>query len=429
MGAHGSDAFVTTPLLFDEKPLPLPNNASKAESHDDVPPANSSFFKTCFHGINAISGIGIVSIPYAVASGGWLSLSLLFLIAVACYYTGIMVQRCMDMDPNIRTFPDIGQRAFGQKGRLMVSIAMNSELYLVVAGYLILEGDNINNLIPNLHIDIGGFTIGGATLSAIVAALIIMPTVWLQDLSLLSYVSATGALASAVFLLSLLWNAALDGTGFNGKGTVFRWSGIPNAVGLYAFCYSAHPVLPTLYTSMRNRSRFSSVLAICFSLCTLGYAAAAVLGYLMFGQDVQSQVTLNLPSGELSSRVAIFTTLVNPIAKYTLMLTPTINAAKSMVPSHYNKTLTHLVVSTSLLISNLIIAVAIPLYGYLMALAGSLLCVSTSILVPSVCYLKISGAYRRFGSDMIISYSIIAMGVAIAVVGTYSSLLDIIGHL
>ncbi|XP_028768982.1 amino acid transporter AVT1I-like [Neltuma alba] len=428
MGAHGSDSFVTIPLLFDEEPLPLPN-ASKADPHGAVPSPTSSFFKTCFHGINAISGIGIVSIPYAVASGGWLSLSLLFLIAIACYYTGIMVQRCMDMDPDIRTFPDIGQRAFGHKGRLMVSIAMNSELYLVVAGYLILEGDNINKLIPNLEIDIGGFTIGGPTLSAIVAALIILPTVWLQDLSLLSYVSATGALASTVFLLSLWWNAALDGTGFHGKGTVWRWGGIPNAVGLYAFCYSAHPVLPTLYTSMRNRSHFSTVLLVCFSLCTVGYAAAAVLGYLMFGQDVQSQITLDLPAGKLSSRVAIYTTLVNPIAKYALMLTPTINAAKGMVPSHYNKRLTHLVVSTSMLISNLIVAVSIPLYGYLMALAGALLCVSTSILVPSVCYLKISGAYRRFGCDMIISYSIIVMGVAIAVVGTYTSLLDIIGHL
>ena len=61
------------------------------------------------------SGIGIVSIPYALALGGWLSISLLFFIATACYYTGILVQRCMDMDAEIRTFPDIGQRAFGTK--------------------------------------------------------------------------------------------------------------------------------------------------------------------------------------------------------------------------------------------------------------------------------------------------------------------------
>jgi vesicular inhibitory amino acid transporter len=52
----------------------------------------------------------------------------------------------------------------------------------------------------------------------------------------------------------------------------------------------------------------------------------AVFGYLMFGSNVQSQITLNLPIEKLSSRVAIYTTLVNPIAKYALMVTPIVNA-------------------------------------------------------------------------------------------------------
>ncbi|RYR79553.1 hypothetical protein Ahy_A01g004358 isoform B [Arachis hypogaea] len=136
-GGDDGKNSITIPLLGDEKAEQrsfyngdqLPKSA---DDLDSVHVGNTSFFKTCFHGINAISGIGIVSIPYALASGGWLSISLLFMIAIACYYTGLLVKRCMDMDPHIRTFPDIGQRAFGDKGRLMVSIAMNSELYLVV---------------------------------------------------------------------------------------------------------------------------------------------------------------------------------------------------------------------------------------------------------------------------------------------------------
>ncbi|MED6110480.1 hypothetical protein PIB30_043312 [Stylosanthes scabra] len=426
---------ITIPFLGDEKAERSFNNGDQvAKSADDLHSlhvGNTSFFKTCFHGINAISGIGIVSIPYALASGGWLSISLLFLIAIACYYTGLLVKKCMDMDPHIRTFPDIGQRAFGDKGRLMVSIAMNSELYLVVTGYLILEGDNLNKLIPNVEVNLGGgYVIGGTTIFAILAAIVILPTVLLEDLSLLSYVSASGALASTVFLLSLLWNGTIDGTGFNGKGTVFRWSGIPAAVSLYAFCYSAHPVLPTLYNAMRNKNQFSTVLFVCFLVCTLGYAAAAILGYLMFGDEVESQVTLNLPTGKFSSQVAIYTTLVNPIAKYALMLTPIVNAVKNKISCNYRKKrLTHVIVSTTLLITTLIVAVAIPLFGYLMSLVGALLSVSASILVPSVCYLKISGAYKRFGSEMIINYSIIIMGVAIAVVGTYTSLVDIVHNL
>ncbi|RHN67727.1 putative amino acid transporter, transmembrane domain-containing protein [Medicago truncatula] len=150
----------------------------------------------------------------------------------------------------------------------------------------------------------------------------------------------------------------------------------------------------------------------------------------MFGEQVESQVTLNLQAEKWSSKVAIYTTLVNPIAKYALLLTPVINAIKIKVScNYYNKRFTHMIISTSLLIISLIIAVAIPLFAYLMSLVGALLCISASILVPSICYLKISGAYKRFGYEMVINYSIIVVGVAIAIFGTYRSLVDIIQNL
>ena len=60
----------------------------------------------------------------------------------------------------------------------------------------------------------------------------------------------------------------------------------------------------------------------------------AVLGYLMFGQDVQPQVTLNLPTSQVSSK--IYTTLVGPIAKYALIVMPIANAIESRLPRYYN---------------------------------------------------------------------------------------------
>ncbi|KAJ6931581.1 hypothetical protein NC652_011334 [Populus alba x Populus x berolinensis] len=38
-----------------------------------------------------------------------------------------------------------------------------------------------------------------------------------------------------------------------------NWHGIPTALSLYAFCYCAHPVFPTLYTSMKNKRQFSNL--------------------------------------------------------------------------------------------------------------------------------------------------------------------------
>ncbi|XP_038700484.1 amino acid transporter AVT1I isoform X2 [Tripterygium wilfordii] len=418
---------LAAPLLVDE------NQHHKLEDVEsncyDSNEGTSSVFSTIFNGLNTLSGVGILSTPYALATGGWLSLVLLFVIALATFYTGLLIQRCMDADSTIKSYPDIGERAFGKKGRLLVSVFMNVELYLVATGFLILEGDNLHNLFPNVALEAGGFRLGGRQTFVIVVALVILPSVWVDNLSMLSYVSASGVLASAIILASIFWTAAFDGIGFHGKGTMINWSGIPTSVSLYAFCYCAHPVFPTLYTSMQKKHQFSNVLILCFVLCTFCYASMAILGYLMFGSDVQSQVTLNLPTNLLSSRVAIYTTLVNPIAKYALMVTPIVNSLRSRFPNHYAKKPFSLFICTSLVISNVVVALAIPFFGYLMTLVGAFLSVTASIILPCLCYSKISGIYRRFGWELLVNGSIVVLGVAVAITGTYTSLKQIIGHL
>ena len=206
-----------------------------------------------------VPGVGILSVPYALASGGWLSLTLLFAIAIAAFYSGLLIKKCMDKNSNIITYPDIGELAFGKTGRLILSVSMYMELYLVSIGFLILEGDNLNDLFPNIELHVAGLAIGGKQLFVILVALIILPTVWLDDLSLLSYVSASGVFALAIIILSISWTATIGEVGFHHKGTLLNLNGIPTAVSLYAFCYCAHPVFPTLYNSMRNKHQFSNV--------------------------------------------------------------------------------------------------------------------------------------------------------------------------
>ncbi|QCD86739.1 solute carrier family 32 [Vigna unguiculata] len=311
--------------------------------------------------------VGILSVPYALASGGWLSLALLFSIAAAAFYTGLLIKRCMDMNTNIKTYPDIG--------------------------FLILEGDNLSNMFPNAKVSIAALTIAGKQFFVILVALIILPTVWLDNLSLLSYVSASGVFASLLIILSITWTATFDGVGFHHKGTLVHWNGLPTAVSLYAFCYCAHPVFPTLYNSMENKHQFSNVLIVCFVLTTVGYASMAIVGYLMFGDGAESQITLNLPLDKVSSKLAIYTTLVNPISKFALMATPITNALKDLLPKTYKNRVTSILLSTVLVMSTTVVALTVPFFGSLMSLVGAFLSVTASILLPCLCYLKISGTY------------------------------------
>ncbi|XP_024978587.1 amino acid transporter AVT1I-like [Cynara cardunculus var. scolymus] len=335
----------------------------------------------------------------------------------------------MDADPTIRSYPDIGDRAFGNIGRILVSISTNLELYLVATGFLILGSDNLSNLFPEMEFDIYGTRIGARTGFLVLIAILILPTSWLNNMSLLSYISASGVLASLIILGSILWAGAFDGIGFKETGKLVNWKGIPSAISLYAFCYCAHPDFPTLYTSMKNQRQFSKVLIICFAVCTVTYSSMAVIGYLMFGSKVESQITLSLPTNKISSRVAISTTLVTPIAKYALMLTPLVNAVESWLQSYYKKRKCGFLIRTILMISTVAVALFLPFFGDLMSLVGALLSATVSITIPCLCYLKISGAYRRIGLEMVIIGLIVLVGLMIALVGTYISFIGIVRRL
>ena len=200
--------------------------------------------------------------PYALAQGGWLSLALFALVGAVCYYTGELVARCMRADGDaVRSYPDIGQLAFGRPGRKAIGAVMYAELYLVAISFLILEGDNLDKLLPDTSLGLpGGYLLRGKQLFTLVAAFVILPTTWLRDLSVLAYVSAVGLVASAALTASLVW-AGVAEHGFHARGgnVVFSLAGLPTSLSLYFVCFSGHGVFPTVYTSMRNKKDFTKV--------------------------------------------------------------------------------------------------------------------------------------------------------------------------
>lgn len=209
-------------------------------------------------------GVGLLSVPYALAQGGWLSLALFAVVGAVCYYTGELIARCMRTGGGgdaVRSYPDIGQLAFGRPGRKAIGAVMYAELYLVAISFLILEGDNLDKLLPGTAVGLpGDYVLRGKQLFTLVAAVVILPTTWLRDLSVLAYVSAAGFVASVALTASLVW-AGVAEHGFHAAkdANVFSLAGLPTSLSLYFVCFAGHGVFPTVYTSMRNNNDFTKV--------------------------------------------------------------------------------------------------------------------------------------------------------------------------
>ncbi|KAI4340121.1 hypothetical protein MLD38_024989 [Melastoma candidum] len=405
-----------------EEPV-LPKTTSKASQ------GTTSFLRTCFNGLNALSGIGIITLPYTLSEAGWMSLTLLFSMAAITFYTSILLKRCMDNEPSAKSYSDVGAAAFGRRGRLLISICMYLELFLVPTGFLIIEGDNLHKLFPEFGFHLrGNFYIGGKPLLTALASLVILPTMWLKDLSLLSFVSAGGVFSAVVITCSTLWAGAFDGVGFGNEGGVLLdLRGIPTALSLYAFSYGVHPMVPSLYTSIKDKSQFTKVCLVMFGLGTLSYTSMAVLGYLMFGHNLSSQITLNLPSNKISSKMAIYTTLLIPISKYALVTTPIVESIERSLPPKCNVRPIRLLVRTLLLLASLTVAISFPYFGILMALVGAVINVSGSVLMPCACFLRMfrSHGLPRVEVGIIVAILVFSMGVA--VMGTYTSVKEMVG--
>lgn len=104
----------------------------------------SSFKDAVFNAINVLLGVGVLSSPFALRSSGWLlGAPLFFFFTLVTNHTAKLLGKCLDFQEGMMTYPDIGEAAYGTKGRVVISVTFFCELFTAAAMFFVVSKRSI----------------------------------------------------------------------------------------------------------------------------------------------------------------------------------------------------------------------------------------------------------------------------------------------
>ncbi|CAE6428329.1 unnamed protein product [Rhizoctonia solani] len=291
------------------------------------PRGSSSYGQTLFNAIAILLGVGMLSEPLAFAYAGWIGgfMLITFYGFLTCY-TAKILARIILSDGRLRTYADIGQKAFGPKSNAFTSSLFCLELFSlrqarIYVVLVVLFSDSMHAVAPQFS----------SHEYKVLGLIILLPSIFLP-LHLLSFASLLGILATVFIIVVIfvdgfsktqapgsLWEAAQTDLAPN-------WAALPVSFGLFMAGFAGHAVIPSLARDMAEPEHFDSMINWAFFVATLIYGIVGAGGYVMFGRDVSDEVSVDLMKipeyNQTLNKIAVWMLVISPLTKFALCTRP-----------------------------------------------------------------------------------------------------------
>ncbi|KAF8680388.1 Transmembrane amino acid transporter protein [Rhizoctonia solani] len=388
---------------------------SRRKSISRPPRGSSSYGQTLFNAIAILLGVGMLSEPLAFAYAGWVGgfILITFYGFLTCY-TAKILARIILSDGRLRTYADIGQKAFGPRSNAFTSLLFCLELFSLRRVRIY---DSMHAVAPQF-----------SSHEYKVLGLIM----YVQDICLILTIDLTIAASTPHMHVKLAQLTQAPGSLWEAAPTDLapNWAALPVSFGLFMAGFAGHAVIPSLARDMAEPEHFDSMINWAFFVATLVYGIVGAGGYVMFGRDVSDEVSVDLMKipeyNQTLNKVAVWMLVISPLTKFALCTRPlniTIEimlgieqshapahsperppspsqkqqAHIDMVPSHQarekrNKIL-RAIERTGLALAVVAVAILFPEFGVVMAFLGAfsafMLCVIGPICAKSALNRKV----------------------------------------
>lgn len=133
-----------------------------------------------------------------------------------------------------------------------------------LVSYTISLHDNLNMVFLGTHVRFSwAHHLSTSQVLTVFAILLALPSLWLRDLSSISFLSTAGIIMSLMIFVTVACTAVFGGVSANHVIPALRLRNIPHISGLYIFSYGGHVVFPDIHRAMKDPSKFTKVCIFC----------------------------------------------------------------------------------------------------------------------------------------------------------------------
>ncbi|XP_041661966.1 vesicular inhibitory amino acid transporter-like [Cheilinus undulatus] len=392
---------------------------------------------------NAIQGIFVLGLPFALVRSGYVGLFVLVLSAWVCNHTGRILVACLYEEEQR------GGSSSGSKVRVrhsyqdiveasckglwpnwpglwgwMVNVAQVVELLMTCTLYLVVSTSLLSDSLSGMAVP--------RSACSLVSLIFLLPCLLLTDLRPVSTLSLLCSLAHILIsLLVMLYCLS--------RASSWSWSPLSLSVdpedflvsvGVIIFSYTSQIFLPPLEGSMENRWQFNSMLGWTHGAACIMKTLFSLLAVLTWGAETSEVITDNLPS-DLRPLVNLCL-LAKALLSYPL---PFYSAAEILqpcllrdditlsYPKHGGRLVTRpaLLIRGALLMTSYLLALLVPRFSLLMGLTGSVTGAAMTLILPCLFHLRLQWS-RLTVMERMVDVCILSVGVICSVSGVICSL-------
>ncbi|KAG0086107.1 hypothetical protein BGZ93_006956 [Podila epicladia] len=265
-------------------------------------PDQGSNMSAYFNIICVIAGTGALSLPNALAVGGWIGVGILVLSMLMSIYTGMLIIRCIYYNGHSRlaSYQAIGQHAFGKVGLWTVWFFHSSIILGVSVMYFILSGTEIQTMVKD---KVG---LSDTAWIWICCSVVSIPFVLMKTLKEVSLLSIFGVLTTVVMVGVAGVESIKDYN--NKKGSFSNYDvviarNLPMVLATMSVSFGGNVIFCHVEEAMRHPRAWNRVLIAAMSTCCIMYLLVAIPGYITYGPNAKSPILHSLPDG-ISLKVA-----------------------------------------------------------------------------------------------------------------------------